>query len=130
MLYLIVILNVSLERYLCSDITIHLRIALSRFRCSNFNIAVECGRYTGVEYYERLCPFCKERGQRYVENEYHILFICNAYDKLRTKYIAKYTKEPYSHYSVVNILLNKNDEVIYQVGLYLYHVQEIINSRM
>ena len=57
------------------------RIALTKLRLSNHKLAIETGRYSRPfkKPAERICPICKIE----MEDEYHFLNICPAYQEKR-----------------------------------------------
>ena len=61
-----------------------LRRELSKFRISNHNLMIEEGRQKGIPRELRICKSC-DLGC--VEDEYHFVIICPAYEKLRKKFI-------------------------------------------
>ena len=79
------------EHYLKSSVyEINRRTCLARFRCGVS--LINAHRY---KYYEnellRRCPFCTNE----VEDEIHIVFVCTAYNSLRTRFIdRKFLKTP------------------------------------
>ena len=58
------------------------RIALTKLRLSNHKLAIETGRYSRPfkKPAERTCPICKIE----MEDEYHFLNICPAYQEKRS----------------------------------------------
>ena len=79
----------TIDKYKCED---HLhqvtntrhRIALTKLRLSNHRLAIETGRYS-----ERTCPICKID----MEDEYHFLNICPAYQEKRSTLLDYLEKE-------------------------------------
>ena len=57
-----------------------------KIRTSNNYFPAETGRYTGLDYESRLCPFCINA----VGDVYHYLLECKQFDYHRKKYIYKY----------------------------------------
>ncbi len=82
----------TVEYYLNSSLPSHLKRILSHFRCSNFRIAANTGRHQAIPYQERLCPLCLSKNKYFIENEYHVLLICEAYSSFRNTLIGKYIK--------------------------------------
>ena len=119
----------NVERYLCCDIPIHLKSAFSKFRCSNFNLAVETGRYENVNYSERFCLYCMSRGISVTEDEWHVFYVCECYVDIRNEYIAKYLTKYHSINNFVSICQSSNVDVIKNVYLYLYYVHKRIKTR-
>lgn len=68
------------------------RNALASFRAGAHDLEIEKGRYLKIPKHERLCKLCIEKE---IEDEYHFLFICNAYQDIRQKLIpSKFHTHP------------------------------------
>ena len=86
----------DLYKYKCEDYlhqvtnTRH-RIALTKLRLSNHKLAIETGRYARLfkKPAERTCPICKIE----MEDEYHFLNICPAYQEKRYSLLDYLEKE-------------------------------------
>ena len=75
------------KKYLDFEKDAKFRIALSKFRTSSHDLAIEKGRYINLDRNNRVCNNCN---LKLVENEYHFLLICPKYSELRSKYIKLY----------------------------------------
>ena len=53
--------------------------AMAKFRTGVAPLRIETGRYEGLPETERTCTFCKDT----VEDEFHVLFDCPLYNKIR-----------------------------------------------
>ena len=95
----------TIDNYKCEDY-IHqvtntwYRIALTKLRLSNHKLAIETGRYSRPfkKPAERICPICKIE----MEDEYHFLNICPAYQEKRCSlldYLGKGYREKISKMS-------------------------------
>ena len=73
----------GIEKYLIEIRNVAIRQQVTKFRLSNHKLAIETGRYEGLEPDERFCPFCPDK----VENEAHFLFHCPIFTHLRNKYL-------------------------------------------
>ena len=87
-----------------------LRIIVTRWRLSCYDLAIETGRYEGTAREERLCLFCDV-----VEDEHHAIFDCKAYDTIRTEYQDMLREFP----TVKDILNPKTKEMANDVGRFL-----------
>ena len=70
------------------------RYILCKFRCSNFRIPIEVGRWRNIPRQDRKCELCDVNS---VGDEYHYLSLCSNYQikTLRGKYLPEYyTKNP------------------------------------
>ena len=87
-----------------------LRIIITRWRLSCFDLAIETGRYHGTARENRLCVFCDV-----LEDEHHAIFDCSAYVSIREQYEDLLRDNP----SVNEILNPKSKEMATSVGTYL-----------
>ena len=87
-----------------------LRIIITRWRLSCFDLAIETGRYHGIARQDRLCVFCDV-----LEDEHHAIFDCTAYVSIREQYQDLLQDNP----SVNEILNPKSKEMTTSVGTYL-----------
>jgi len=74
------------QSYLQAITNVQLRQSLSRFRCSNHRLEVECGRHAkpeSVPRRDRVCCLCPLRA---VEDEDHLLLVCPAHHDIRCKF--------------------------------------------
>ena len=60
------------------------RSYLAQLRLGILPINVEIGRYRQIPFDERKCMLCNNEN---VEDEYHVLFICPAYDRIRKTWL-------------------------------------------
>ena len=68
------------EDYLIDISSNELRKNLTCLRLSSHKLAIETGRYSGIERQNRICEHCNNN---FVESEYHFLLICPKYYELR-----------------------------------------------
>ena len=87
-----------------------LRIVITRWRLSCFDLAIETGRYNGTAREDRLCSFCDV-----IEDEHHAIFQCTAYDTIREEFKNLLQENP----TVKKILNPTNKEMAEKVGKYL-----------
>ncbi len=83
------------EKYLCHIANPKFRVALTRFRLSSHNLAIETGRFVNIDREDRICMYCRQGA---IENEYHFLLICPFYSDIRAKYLPRY----YNHWPTLN----------------------------
>ena len=103
------------ETYMRED----LRIVVTRWRLSCFDLMIETGRYEGVTREERLCPFCDV-----VEDEHHAIFDCKAYDFIRNDFRELLDENP----TVKQILNPGSKEMAEDVGKLLKHIEDTRKS--
>ena len=77
---------------------------------SCFELAIETGRYEGIDREERLCVFCNV-----IEDETHAIFNCRAYNTIRNN-----LGDLLQRFSTTKQILNPPDkETAEKVGLFL-----------
>ena len=99
------------ESYMRED----LRILITRWRMSCFDLAIETGRYDGTEPAERLCVFCDV-----VEDEKHVIYDCRAYNSIRNEYQELLETCP----TVKQILNPQDKEKAEKIGMLLKAIEE------
>jgi len=74
------------QSYLQSITNIQLRQSLSRFRCSNHRLEVECGRHAKPEKVQRRDKVCRLCPLGAVKDKDHLLLVCPAHHDIRRKF--------------------------------------------
>ena len=92
-----------------------LRIIITRWRLSCFDLLIERGRYTGIPREDRLCSFCDV-----LEDECHVIFSCYAYKTIREQFTSMLQNNP----TVEQILNPKDKDTATQVGTYLKLIED------
>jgi len=72
--------DIAQEDYLNYDIPKYQRSIFAQFRAGILPLQVEIGRFRNISLSERLCPVCSLES---VEDEFHLLCICEKYQDLR-----------------------------------------------
>ena len=75
------------ETYLTEVTNPRHRKAMSKLRLSSHSLEIETGRYTRVPPEERMCLFCKHKGNNNVEDEKHFLLKCPMFNELRDEFL-------------------------------------------
>lgn len=68
------------QEYLRAPISLQLRKIIARYRLSSHHLAVEEGRWRGIERQHRTCRLCESLS---IENEYHVFIACRTYHEVR-----------------------------------------------
>ncbi|KAK6181891.1 hypothetical protein SNE40_009669 [Patella caerulea] len=111
------------EKYLSTIINKQHRVALSRFRVSSHNLAIESGRAIAIERNDRLCKYClNERHMSKIENELHMLVYCQLYDNLRT--ICNVNNYCKSENHVIGYLQSTNCDIICNTSKFIYNAMK------
>ena len=123
----------EMEPYLQVVANTKFRSALSRFRASSHNLAIEKGRYTNpktpVEH--RLCHFCNV-----IENEEHFVMDCIANSNLRKVLFAQIAGVDNSfcklskHQKFLLLLQTRNEFILSWFGKYLFKSFNNRNKKM
>ncbi len=99
------------------------------FRLDILPIKIETGRYVGEHVDKRLCEICKDGN---VEDEIHIIFICNKYNHIREKYLRLeiLSDRNLTYREKLNIIVN---EFCGKIAKYIVEAMElrsnVINSK-
>ena len=113
-------LDTSCESYL-NKITLNkYKFALSRFRLSSHNLALETGRYYNIPKENRICTFCN---MNKIESEYHFLLVCPLYAELRRQYLPQYYCRWPSITKFKNLMQSKSERVIKRLSKYIFFAQ-------
>ena len=94
------------------------RKIITRWRLSNFNLAIETGRYKRpkVERNRRYCQTCLV-----VEDEEHVLLNCRLYNRVRDKH-----SDLFDSTNTVQSLLNpKTIDALYKIAKVLFEIEKI-----
>ena len=98
------------ERYL-DILPYKLRIGISQLRLAAHQLRIVTGRYSQnrVDRALRLCTLCNGS---HIEDEYHLVAICPAYNQLREKYIRPYYYKRPSVYKFTLLMRSTNTKIV------------------
>ena len=113
------------ELYLSLPIPRRLRVALARFRISSHNLEVEIGRQSNISLEKRLCKHCAVNHVEAIEDEYHVVVECNAYDHLRQMYLGKLIVETPNIHNFVSLFKSSRYQDILSVANYIASVFKV-----
>jgi hypothetical protein len=105
------------DLYLSVINTNKFRIALTKFRLSAHNLAIETGRHQGTPREERKCQKCT---MNVIENEFHFLLICPNYYNLRKQYLKPYFCRWPTIKKFELLMTSRNPKEIINLSKYLY----------
>ena len=112
----------ELENYLDFIVEKKYKFALTQFRLSSHDLAIERGRYQRLDRTDRNCKLCNSN---VVECEYHFLLVCPFYLELRRKYFKPY----YCHWPTItkfeNLMSKTSKNVILNVAKFIYHASNL-----
>ena len=115
--YNIIKTNYNIEKYIDCVTNIKHRLALTRFRCSAHNLAIEEGRYRNIPRENRICTFCN---MNFVETEYHFLLVCPYYREIRNECLPNYYCSWPSIHKFKSILCSSQTSVLKRVAKYMF----------
>ena len=126
-----------IQNYLTKCLPVHLRKAITKMRCSSHKLMIEKGRYLNLERNQRVCSMGHLND---IEDEFHFILRCPAYNDLRkntsnkdividclySNYFNSLTQERYSYsYVTFFILLESSIYIICNYHVYLYYLSAI-----
>ena len=94
------------------------RIALTRFRTSSHDLAIERGRYLNLPREERICNNCNSG---LIESEFHFVLTCSKLTELRSKFIKRYYYSWPTLQKLSNLLSLKSKNAIRDLSKYIYY---------
>ena len=103
------------EEYLDLSISKYHNYLFAQFRAGILPLAVEVGRYKGTPLTDRVCVLCSTD---LVEDEFHVLCVCNKYDDFRKELFEKIITDfsEFEHLrdldNFLHLLNNNHKEVI------------------
>jgi hypothetical protein len=84
--------DMSAEPYVLMNLPKNIRSYYAQFRMGILPIMIEVGRYHGIPLEQRFCPLCTEIQCEIIEDEFHLLCICQSYENLRLQLYNKVIK--------------------------------------
>ena len=103
------------------------RVILTKLRISAHSLRVETGRYASrqrLDRNQRICNYCNKN---VIEDEYHFIMECQAYDLIRKKYIKKYYITRSNMFKLVQLFTSSKRNVL-NLSKYLNEAFKIRNS--
>ena len=96
--------HITLQPYLSKPIYCQYKKLICKLRLSSHCLCIETGRYKNVPLERCICPICKSD----VEDEYHFMLKCPAYNNLRKRYLKPYYFQRPSVYKLTQLLSTGN----------------------
>ena len=115
--YNIIKTNYNVEKYIDCVTNMKHRLALTRFRCSAHNLAIEEGRYRNIPRENRICTFCN---MNFIETEYHFLLVCPYYREIRSDCLPNYYCSWPSIHKLKSIMCSNQTSILKRVAKYIY----------
>ena len=117
--------KLSTEKYLLLNLPRRLQVALTKFRTSCHDFEIEIGRHYGVPKEERLCKHCVSENRNRVEDEFHVIFECDAYHNFRELYIDADQIQDQTMHSLIKLLKNTEEACITRLANFLCCVDKV-----
>ena len=112
----------EVEKYLFLNLNFKVLQTFACFRCACLPLNIEEGRHENIACIYRFCKICNLHK---VEDEFHFLLECPAYNKLRLTYIAKEFSS-YPNQCKFNRLLRSSDNsTLYKLCLFVHKAFQI-----
>ena len=108
------------------NLPIKFRISLSKLRCSVHSLNVEVGRHNNVEYNQRLCIICDTRE---VEDEFHFVMKCPAYNNLRRIHLP-YVNEDQCTVDDFHSMFNGSRNEVLALSKFIYYAFRLREERI
>ena len=104
-----------------------LRTVISQLRLAAHQLRIVTGRYSQnrIERSLRLCTLCNSS---HIEDEYHFITICSAYNQLREKYIRPYYYKRPSVYKFTLLMRSTNSTILKNLGKFVYEAFSLRNT--
>ena len=116
-LYQHLIDHFCLQSYLNKPVDDIYRKYITKMRLCSHDLKIESGRYQNLPRNERICECCNLND---LEDEYHFILKCPAYNHLRSVYIKRYYSVRPSMFKLVQLLTSNNVKDLCNLGKYLY----------
>ena len=110
--------NFEMEPYLENIISRNLRIALTKLRISAHSLRIQTGRYSRdrVDRNLRYCLICNANE---IEDEFHFILMCPAYENLRKIHIKRYYRNRPNMHKFVQLLRCDTNKEIHMLCKYI-----------
>lgn len=112
------------EKYL-SFHDLYSRKMITQIRSDTSKLAIEKGRFHGIDRINRLCQNCTVN---VIEDEYHFILTCPKYRTLGLKYLPNYYKRWPSIKKFMNLMTTGTRKTLPKLGLYIKHAFSARNN--
>ena len=121
--------NFQYENYLNVSLHRKYRSAITKLRLASHPLRIETGRHgqNRVDRQERICPIC-DNGD--IEDEFHFVLVCTAYNHLRLRYINRHYRRNPSVYKFIQLMGSNDTMTINNLSYYIFNAFEVRTSRL
>ena len=94
-----------------------LRNVMTKIRICTHSLRIQTGRYARnfISREERYCVCCNSGD---IEDEFHFIFVCSAFEDIRKKYIARYYRENPSMFKLMQMLKESSNKTLQNLAIY------------
>lgn len=112
--------TIEYSMYLNTIVQPKFRHQFVKFITRNHKLAVVTGNWhrpRPIPYHQRLCNLCNK-----VEDEYHVIFECQKYTRMRKKYIPESARSHPSMHKLVSLLTTTDVPVLQNLAIFIYKI--------
>ena len=114
--YQFMVENICLQFNLNKQIPKKYKTWICKFRMCSHNLAIEQGRFFGIDRCNRKCFYCKDE----IEDEMHFILTCPVYHGYRIYYIKKYYWKKPSMYKYIQLMRTENVRQLCNLGKFIH----------
>ena len=118
--------DLTIANYIFYKMPLKFRIALSRLRCSVRSLHIEVGRRDNIPTEDRVCYVCDSHD---VEDEYHFIMNCSAYDNLRNLYLP-HLSNLQKNVRLFNRLMNADERITKNLAMFIYFAFKLRREKL
>ena len=112
------------EKYLTNLDIFKFTKALTNFKISFHSLRLETGRYDNTPIHERICHFCFQNIKLLIDDEYHLIMVCEQVNDIRNTYICDYTL--YTNFTTfLDLMRTSNTYKLKQLSQVLFYAMSI-----
>ena len=121
--------NFQYENYLNVSVIKKYRFSITQLRLASHSLRIETGRHgqNRIDRPERICQVC-DTGD--LEDEYHFVLVCAAYNELRVKYINIHFRCNPSVFKFLQLMNSSDTTTINNLSYFIYNAFKVRNSRL
>jgi exonuclease III len=121
--------TLEIESYLNNITSRNLRTGVTRLRISAHSLRIQTGRY-GRDRIDRNLRVCQICNGNEIEDEFHFVLKCPAYQNIRLKYIKIFYRTKPSMFKFTQLLSSKNKSNIVMLAKFIQESLEIRTHRL
>ena len=121
--------NFQYENYLNVSVIKKYRFSITQLRLASHSLRIETGRHgqNRIDRPERICQVCDTSD---LEDEYHFVLVCAAYNELRVKYINIHFRRNPSVFKFLQLMNSSDTTTINNLSYFIYNAFKMRTSRL